>query len=177
MAEIGRKVMEVELRTDHTADGRWLCLEELPQDVENVCANEIYLLENWIKAETLSILDLSDPQRHAVVDATTRPSNICRKSPRSTKRLFSCGWRNAPKFSAAIGDCSSSPRQLCADLAGGPAARFQTPPGSVEAGDEFCQRVFTGGRHCAPRVGGRLDSPSAYLSFLSFGDYCGDVRR
>ena len=99
--------MEVELRTDHPADGAvGYVLKSYPRMSETFIANEIYLLEKQgLRLRLFSILDLSDPRRHAVVDATRAPVDYLpqvtslNEAPflvwlrRNAPKFFSCHWR------------------------------------------------------------------------------------
>jgi glycosyltransferase involved in cell wall biosynthesis len=75
-------------------------LKSYPRMSETFIANEIYLLEKLgLKLRLFSILDLSDPQRHAVVDATQAPIHyLPQLTPISAAPLFAWLRRNAPKF-------------------------------------------------------------------------------
>jgi len=75
-------------------------LKSYPRMSETFIANEIYLLEKLgLKLRLFSILDLSDPQRHAVVDATRAPVNYLPQVTPLNEAPFGA-WlrRNAPKF-------------------------------------------------------------------------------
>ncbi|MGH9940498.1 MAG: colanic acid biosynthesis glycosyltransferase WcaL, partial [Blastocatellia bacterium] len=75
-------------------------LKSYPRMSETFIANEIYLLEKLgLKLRLFSILDLSDPQRHAVVDATCAPVNYLPQVTPLNEAPFGA-WlrRNAPKF-------------------------------------------------------------------------------
>jgi len=75
-------------------------LKSYPRMSETFVANEIYLLEKLgLKLRLFSILDLSDPQRHAVVDATRAPVNYLPQVTPLNEAPFGA-WlrRNAPKF-------------------------------------------------------------------------------
>src|SRR5215475_1038602 len=67
--------VKVNLQTNLPAEGAiGYVLKSYPRMSETFIANEIYLLEKLgLKLRLFSILDLSDPQRHAVVDATRAP--------------------------------------------------------------------------------------------------------
>lgn len=93
--------MEVDLRTDHLARGSiGYVLKSYPRMSETFIANEIYLLEKLgLKLRLFSILDLSDPQRHAVVDATRAPvSYLPQVTPLDEAPFGAWLRRNAPKF-------------------------------------------------------------------------------
>jgi hypothetical protein len=98
--------MEVDLRTDHPADGAvGYVLKSYPRMSETFIANEIYLLEKLgLRLRLFSILDLSDPQRHAVVDATRAPVEYLPQVTSLNEAPFLVWLRRS--FSAAIGDCS-----------------------------------------------------------------------
>jgi len=75
-------------------------LKSYPRMSETFIANEIYLLEKLgLKLRLFSILDLSDPQRHAVVDATRAPVTYLPQLTPLTEAPFGAWLRlNAPKF-------------------------------------------------------------------------------
>jgi len=75
-------------------------LKSYPRMSETFIANEIYLLERLgLKLRLFSILDLSDPQRHAVVDATRAPVNYLPQLTPLSATSFGAWLRlNAPKF-------------------------------------------------------------------------------
>jgi glycosyltransferase involved in cell wall biosynthesis len=75
-------------------------LKSYPRMSETFIANEIYLLERLgLRLRLFSILDLSDPQRHAVVDATRAPIHyLPQVSPLSELPFPAWLRRNAPKF-------------------------------------------------------------------------------
>jgi glycosyltransferase involved in cell wall biosynthesis len=94
-------MMEVDLRTDHLAEGVvGYVLKSYPRMSETFIANEIYLLEKLgLRLSLFSILDLSDPQRHAVVDATRAPVDyLPQVTPLNEAPFLSWLRRNAPKF-------------------------------------------------------------------------------
>src|SRR4030095_4671737 len=75
-------------------------LKSYPRMSETFIANEIYLLEKLgLKLRLFSMLDLSDPQRHAVVDATSAPVTYLPQLP-PLNEPPSGAWlhSNAPKF-------------------------------------------------------------------------------
>src|SRR2546422_11762418 len=79
-------------------------LKSYPRMSETFIANQIYLLERLgLKLRLFSILDLSDPQRHAVVDATRAPVDYLPQVTPLNEAPFLApflAWlsRNAPKF-------------------------------------------------------------------------------
>ncbi len=75
-------------------------LKSYPRMSETFIANEIYLLEKLgLKLRLFSILDLSDPQRHAVVDATRAPVSYLPQLTPLNEAPFGAWLRlNAPKF-------------------------------------------------------------------------------
>jgi glycosyltransferase involved in cell wall biosynthesis len=93
--------MGVDLRTDHLAERAiGYVLKSYPRMSETFIANEIFLLERLgLKLRLFSILDLSDPQRHAVVDATRAPVSYLPQVTPLNEAPFGV-WlrRNAPKF-------------------------------------------------------------------------------
>src|SRR5215813_3576968 len=75
-------------------------LKSYPRTSETFIANEIYLLERQgLKLRLFSILDLSDPQRHGVVDATRAPVSYLPQVTPLNEAPFGV-WlrRNAPQF-------------------------------------------------------------------------------
>src|SRR5262249_22431106 len=75
-------------------------LKSYPRMSETFIANEIYLLERLgLKLRLFSILDLSDPQRHAVVDAIRAPVDYSPQFTPPNEAPF-LAWlrRNAPRF-------------------------------------------------------------------------------
>lgn len=75
-------------------------LKSYPRMSETFIANEIYLLERLgLKLRLFSILELTDPQRHAVVDATRAPVDYLPQVTPLNEAPFPA-WlrRNAPKF-------------------------------------------------------------------------------
>jgi glycosyltransferase involved in cell wall biosynthesis len=93
--------MEVDLRTDLPAESAvGYILKSYPRMSETFIANEIYLLEKLgLKLRLFSILDLSDPQRHAVVDATSAPVTYLPQLTPLNDTPFGAWLRqNAPKF-------------------------------------------------------------------------------
>jgi len=93
--------MKMDWQTDLRAKGEiGYILKSYPRMSETFIANEIYLLEKLgLKLRLFSILDLSDPQRHAVVDATRAPVNYLPQVTPLNEAPFG-DWlrRNAPKF-------------------------------------------------------------------------------
>lgn len=77
-------------------------LKSYPRMSETFIANEIYLLEQLgLKLRLYSILDLRDPQRHAVVDAIRAPVNyLPQVTPLSETPFLAWLRRNGPKFFA-----------------------------------------------------------------------------
>jgi len=75
-------------------------LKSYPRMSETFIANEIYLLERLgLKLRLFSILDLSDPQRHAVVDATRAPVDyLPQVTPLNEAPFLTWLGRNGPKF-------------------------------------------------------------------------------
>ncbi|HKQ75423.1 MAG TPA: glycosyltransferase family 4 protein, partial [Blastocatellia bacterium] len=75
-------------------------LKSYPRMSETFIANEIYLLEKLgLDLRLFSILDLSDPQRHAVVDATRAPVTYLPQLTPLNEASFGVWLRqNAPKF-------------------------------------------------------------------------------
>jgi glycosyltransferase involved in cell wall biosynthesis len=75
-------------------------LKSYPRMSETFIANEIYLLEKLgLRLRLFSILDLSDPQRHAVVDATRAPVDyLPQVTPLNEAPFLAWLRRNAPKF-------------------------------------------------------------------------------
>jgi glycosyltransferase involved in cell wall biosynthesis len=93
--------MEADLRIDHRAEGAvGYVLKSYPRMSETFIANEIYLLEKLgLRLRLFSILDLSDPQRHAVVDATRAPVDyLPQVTPLNEAPFLAWLRRNAPKF-------------------------------------------------------------------------------
>ena len=93
--------MEVDLRTDLPAESAvGYILKSYPRMSETFIANEIYLLEKLgLKLRLFSILDLSDPQRHAVVEATRAPVTYLPQLTPLNDMPFGAWLRlNAPKF-------------------------------------------------------------------------------
>lgn len=93
--------MEEDLRTDPLAEGAiGYVLKSYPRMSETFIANEIYLLERLgLRLRLFSILDLSDPQRHAVVDATRAPVDyLPQVTPLNEAPFLAWLRRNAPKF-------------------------------------------------------------------------------
>ncbi len=75
-------------------------LKSYPRMSETFIANEIYLLERLgLKLRLFSILELTDPQRHAVSDATRAPVEYLPQVTPLNEASFPA-WlrRNAPKF-------------------------------------------------------------------------------
>src|SRR5262244_165090 len=69
-------------------------LKSYPRMSETFIANEIYLLEKLgLRLRLFSILDLSDPQRHAVVDATRAPVDYLPQVTPLTDALLGAGLR------------------------------------------------------------------------------------
>lgn len=75
-------------------------LKSYPRTSETFIANEIYLLEQLgLRLRLFSILDLTDPQRHAVVDATKAPVQYLPQVTSLSDTFFPVWlWNNAPKF-------------------------------------------------------------------------------
>ncbi|MBS1790438.1 MAG: glycosyltransferase family 4 protein [Acidobacteria bacterium] len=75
-------------------------LKSYPRTSETFIANEIYLLEQLgLRLRLFSILDLTDPQRHAVVDATKAPVHYLPQVTSLSETFFPIWlWNNAPKF-------------------------------------------------------------------------------
>lgn len=75
-------------------------MKSYPRMSETFIANEIYLLERLgLKLRLFSILDLRDPQRHAVVDATRAPVDyLPQVTPLNESPFLEWLRRNAPKF-------------------------------------------------------------------------------
>lgn len=78
-------------------------LKSYPRTSETFIANEIYLLEQLgLKLRLFSMLDLADPQRHAVVEATRAPIHYLPQLSSLSEVPFRTWLRlNAPKFSAS----------------------------------------------------------------------------
>jgi len=96
-----RLEMDKDLRTEPPAGGAiGYVLKSYPRMSETFIANEIYLLEKLgLKLRLFSILDLSDPQRHAVVDATSAPVTYLPQVSPLNESPFPTWLRlNAPKF-------------------------------------------------------------------------------
>src|SRR5262245_9852675 len=93
--------VKVNSQTNPPAEGAiGYILKSYPRMSETFIANEIYLLEGLgLKLRLFSILDLSDPQRHAVVDATRAPVNYLPQLTPLSATTFGAWLRhNAPKF-------------------------------------------------------------------------------
>lgn len=75
-------------------------LKSYPRMSETFIANEIYLLEKLgLRLRLFSILDLTDPQRHAVVDATKAPVQYLPQVSSLSETSFRTWlWNNGPKF-------------------------------------------------------------------------------
>src|SRR5262245_26493892 len=75
-------------------------LKSYPRMSETFIANEIYLLEKLgLRLRLFSILDLNDPQRHAVVDATRAPVDyLPQVTPLNEAPFLAWLRRNAPRF-------------------------------------------------------------------------------
>lgn len=75
-------------------------LKSYPRMSETFIANEIYLLEKLgLRLRLFSMLDLTDPQRHAVVDATKAPVQYLPQVSSLSETSFPIWlWNNAPKF-------------------------------------------------------------------------------
>src|SRR5262245_54853931 len=89
------------MRTELPAEGSiGYILKSYPRITETFIANEIYLLEKLgLKLRLFSILEITDPQRHAVVDATQAPIHYLPQLTPLTETSFSSWLRkNAPKF-------------------------------------------------------------------------------
>lgn len=86
-----------------TADEIGYILKSYPRTSETFIANEIYLLEQLgLKLRLFSILDLADPQRHAVVEATRAPIRYLPQVSSLSEVPFRTWLRlNVPKFSAS----------------------------------------------------------------------------
>jgi glycosyltransferase involved in cell wall biosynthesis len=95
------KTMKKEWRDDLPAEAEiGYVLKSYPRMSETFIANEIYLLEKLgMKLRLFSILDLTDPQRHGVVDATKAPIHYLPQVTPISQATFPA-WlrRNAPKF-------------------------------------------------------------------------------
>jgi glycosyltransferase involved in cell wall biosynthesis len=93
-------------RNTHAVPGEiGYVLKSYPRMSETFIANEIYLLENaGLKLRLYSMLDLSDPQRHAVVDATRAPVQYLPQFTPLNETSFR-RWlrRNAPGCAASHG--------------------------------------------------------------------------
>ena len=95
------KAPQADLQTDLPAEGEiGYVLKSYPRMSETFIANEIYLLERLgLKLRLFSILDLSDPQRHAVVGATRAPVDyLPQVTPLNEAPFHAWLSRNAPKF-------------------------------------------------------------------------------
>ncbi len=93
--------MKMDWQTDLPAEGEiGYILKSYPRTSETFIANEIYLLEKLgLKLRLFSILELTDPQRHAVVDATRAPVNYLPQLTSLNEAPFLTWLRqNAPKF-------------------------------------------------------------------------------
>jgi len=93
--------MKMDWKTNLPAEGEiGYILKSYPRMSETFIANEIYLLEQLgLKLRLFSILELTDPQRHAVVDATRAPIHyLPQLTPLSETPFHSWLRRNAPKF-------------------------------------------------------------------------------
>ncbi len=75
-------------------------LKSYPRMSETFIANEIYLLEQLgLRLRLFSLLNLTDPQRHAVVDATTAPVQYLPQLSSLNESSFPKWlWNNAPQF-------------------------------------------------------------------------------
>lgn len=75
-------------------------LKSYPRMSETFIANEIYLLEKrGLRLRLFSLLDLTDPQRHAVVDATKAPVHYLPQFTSLSETWFPIWlWKNAPPF-------------------------------------------------------------------------------
>ena len=75
-------------------------LKSYPRMSETFIANEIYLLEKLgLRLRLFSMLDLTDPQRHAVVDATKAPIQYLPQFTSLSESIFPIWlWNNAPPF-------------------------------------------------------------------------------
>src|SRR5689334_9349917 len=78
-------------------------LKSYPRTSETFIANEIYLLEQLgLQLRLFSILELTDPQRHAVVEATRAPIYYLPQLSSLGDVTFLTWLRlNAPKFFAS----------------------------------------------------------------------------
>ncbi len=93
--------MNMDWQTDLLAAGEiGYVLKSYPRLSETFIANEIYLLEKLgLKLRLFSILELTDPQRHAVVGATRAPVHyLPQLTPLSEAPLRTWLRLNAPKF-------------------------------------------------------------------------------
>jgi glycosyltransferase involved in cell wall biosynthesis len=93
--------MKLDWQSDLRAEGEvGYVLKSYPRMSETFIANEIYRLEKLgLKLRLFSILDLSDPQRHAVVDATRAPVHyLPQVTSLSESPLLAWLRLNAPKF-------------------------------------------------------------------------------
>lgn len=75
-------------------------LKSYPRMSETFIANEIYLLEKLgLRLRLFSLLNLTDPQRHAVVDATKAPVQYLPQFSSLSESWFPIWlWDNAPSF-------------------------------------------------------------------------------
>ncbi|MBI1762956.1 MAG: glycosyltransferase family 4 protein [Acidobacteria bacterium] len=85
------------------ADEIGYVLKSYPRTSETFIANEIYLLERLgLNLRLFSILDLADPQRHAVVEATRAPIHYLPQLSSLSEVPFPAWLRlNAPQFFAS----------------------------------------------------------------------------
>jgi glycosyltransferase involved in cell wall biosynthesis len=93
--------MKLDWQSDLLAAGEiGYILKSYPRMSETFIANEIYLLEKLgLKLRLFSILDLTDPQRHAVVEATRAPVHyLPQVTSLNEAPLFAWLRLNAPKF-------------------------------------------------------------------------------
>jgi glycosyltransferase involved in cell wall biosynthesis len=93
--------MKKEWKTDLPAEAEiGYILKSYPRMSETFIANEIYLLERLgVRLRLFSILELTDPQRHAVVDATRAPIHYLPQLTPLHETTFPAWLRsNAPKF-------------------------------------------------------------------------------
>lgn len=90
-------------RVPPTAGEIGYILKSYPRTSETFIANEIYLLEQLgLKLRLFSILDLADPQRHAVVEATRAPIQYLPQLSSLSEVPFHTWLRlNMPKFFAS----------------------------------------------------------------------------
>src|SRR5262245_31501921 len=93
--------MEMDRRTGLPAEGEiGYILKGYARTSETFITNEIFQLEKLgLKLRVFSILDLTDPERHAVVDAIRSPVHyLPQLTSLNELPFFSWMRRNAPKF-------------------------------------------------------------------------------